>query len=268
MRSLMIVAKNTGLLDTLDDESRKNAEIFLSNDALFIHELTPELAAPLNQLWSQEKVKEAFNNYTAFSTNECINYFFDDIDRLASRDYIPNDTDILRARARTLGVHEITFSAGNTPFKMIDVGGQRTERRKWIHCFQDVRALIYCVAMSEYNLKLFEDARVNRMHESVAMFKELCNCAWFRETCTILFLNKRDLFEQKIQTVDLNVAFPEYTGGCNAEKATKFLEEKFKSLNECPKDIYTHITCATNTENVKFVFQSIRDMMIRATWAC
>ena len=54
---------------------------------------------------------------------------------------------------------------------MVDVGGQRNERKKWIHCFQDVTALIFCVAMSEYDLKLYEDERVNRMHESVTLFE-------------------------------------------------------------------------------------------------
>jgi len=37
------------------------------------------------------------------------------------------------------------------------VGGQRSERKKWIHCFEDVTAIIFCVAMSEYDQVLHED---------------------------------------------------------------------------------------------------------------
>ncbi len=81
-----------------------------------------------------------------------------------------------------------------------------------MHCFQDVTAVIFCVALSEYDLKLQEDDETNRMHESVKLFKEICNSKWFVDTSMILFLNKKDLFEQKIQHVDLNICFPEYRG--------------------------------------------------------
>ena len=42
-------------------------------------------------------------------------------------------------------------------FRLFDVGGQRSERKKWIHCFEDVTAIIFCVAMSEYDQVLHED---------------------------------------------------------------------------------------------------------------
>jgi hypothetical protein len=40
---------------------------------------------------------------------------------------------------------------------MFDVGGQRTERKKWIHCFEGVTAIIFCVDVAEYDLQLAED---------------------------------------------------------------------------------------------------------------
>ena len=43
------------------------------------------------------------------------------------------------------------------PFRMFDVGGQRSERKKWIHCFEGVTAIIFCVALSDYDLVLAED---------------------------------------------------------------------------------------------------------------
>lgn len=41
-------------------------------------------------------------------------------------------------------------------FRMVDVGGQRSERRKWIHCFENVTSIIFLVALSEYDQILFE----------------------------------------------------------------------------------------------------------------
>lgn len=50
---------------------------------------------------------------------------------------------------------------------MFDVGGQRSERKKWIHCFEGVTAIIFCVALSGYDLVLAEDEEMNRMIESM-----------------------------------------------------------------------------------------------------
>jgi len=149
---------------------------------------------------------------------------------------------------------------------MIDVGGQRSERKKWIHCFQDVTAILFCVAMSEYDLKLVEDETVNRMTESITLFEEVCNCSWFNDTNIILFLNKSDIFNEKSERIDLKVCFPEYTGGCDPKQGTLFLKDKFSSLNRNPrKMIYIHVTCATSTENITFVFGAVKECIVRSS---
>jgi len=96
--------------------------------------------------------------------------------------------------------------------RMFDVGGQRSERKKWIHCFEGVTAIIFCVALSAYDLVLAEDEEMNRMHESMKLFDSICNNKWFTETSIILFLNKKDLFEKKITKSPLTICFPDYTG--------------------------------------------------------
>lgn len=94
----------------------------------------------------------------------------------------------------------------------MDVGGQRNERRKWIHCFQDVTAIIFVTAISEYDQFLYEDERQNRLIESLKVFEDICNKSYFSKVAMILFLNKIDLFEDKIQTIDLTCVFPDYDG--------------------------------------------------------
>lgn len=73
--------------------------------------------------------------------------------------------------------------------------------------------VIFCVAMNEYDKMLYEEANVNRMHEAVSLFQQTVNSKWFESVHLILFLNKADLFRDKIKSVDLKVAFPDYTGG-------------------------------------------------------
>lgn len=77
-------------------------------------------------------------------------------------------------------------------YKLFDVGGQRSERKKWIHCFENVTAILFLVAISEYDQSLYEDESINRMQESLALFDSICNSRWFVRTSIILFLNKID----------------------------------------------------------------------------
>ena len=83
--------------------------------------------------------------------------FIEDIDRIWAEDFIPNDQDLLRSRLRTTGITETIFDLGQLTYRMFDVGGQRSERKKWIHCFENVNCLLFLVAISGYDQCLVED---------------------------------------------------------------------------------------------------------------
>jgi len=191
-------------------------------------------------------------------------YFLENLDRISKPDYSPNPQDVLRARSRTTGAKETQFSLDGYTFRIVDVGGQRSERRKWASCFEDVTAVIFCVSLSEYDMNLAEDPTQNRMHESLLLFKNICNSIWFQNTPIIIFLNKRDIFQEKIRHVDLKVCFPEYEGGLDYDIASKFINKRFLGMNENPKKLlYTHFTCATDTNNIVVVFKAVKDIVLR-----
>lgn len=98
---------------------------------------------------------------------------------------------------------ETAFTHPTPTHSIFDVGGQRNERKKWIHCFDDVTAVIFVAAISEYDQVLYEESGQNRMYEALDLFDEICNSRWFKDTSMILFLNKKDLFEQKMKKVDI-----------------------------------------------------------------
>lgn len=169
---------------------------------------------------------------------------------------------------------------------MVDVGGQRSERKKWIHCFEDVTAIIFMVAISEYDQVLFEDESVNRIGESLTLFQSICDMEWFSKTSIILFMNKTDLFKKKLKTSPLKTYFPKYKGkpsfiiynyiysllsinigGDNYEEACKFLMEQFQALTvkNSDKQVYTHFTCATDTKQIKFVMSAVNDIILQST---
>lgn len=74
--------------------------------------------------------------------------------------YAPTEQDVLRSRVKTTGITETTFRVGESTYKMFDVGGQRSERKKWIHCFENVTSIVFLVAISEYDQVLVEDETV------------------------------------------------------------------------------------------------------------
>ena len=91
------------------------------------------------------------------SNADHLSSFFIDLDRLFTRDFLPSNQDVLRARLRTTGITETHFDLGALQYRMFDVGGQRSERKKWIHCFENVNALLFLVAISGYDQCLAED---------------------------------------------------------------------------------------------------------------
>lgn len=103
------------------------------------------------------------------------------------------------------------------------------------------------------------------MHESMKLFDSICNNKWFTETSMILFLNKKDLFSEKITRSPLTLCFSDYTGGNEYGEAGSFIQRKFEELNKQKekKEIYTHFTCATDTTNVQFVFDAVTDVIIK-----
>jgi guanine nucleotide-binding protein G(i) subunit alpha len=138
--------------------------------------------------------------------------YFDSIDRIAAHDYVPNDQDVLRSRVKTTGITETTFIIQDLTYRMFDVGGQRSERKKWIHCFENVTTILFLVAISEYDQLLFEDETVNRMQEALTLFDSICNSRWFVKTSIILFLNKIDRFKEKLPVSPMQNYFPDYEG--------------------------------------------------------
>lgn len=109
------------------------------------------------------------------------------------------------------------------------------------------------------------------MQEALTLFDSICNSRWFVKTSIvsqvdlymslaiayphlkILFLNKIDLFAEKLPHSPLGDYFPDYNGGDNYDLACEYLLHRFVSLNQnaATKQIYAHYTCATDTQQIK-----------------
>uniref|UniRef100_A0A914XFK6 Uncharacterized protein n=1 Tax=Plectus sambesii TaxID=2011161 RepID=A0A914XFK6_9BILA len=105
--------------------------------------LPDRLFHAMQLLWAYEGVRKAYSRRSEFQLEDTAKYFLDALDRLRKPDYVPTERDILMIRVPTCGVVEVSFPCKNQCFRVFDVGGQRSERKKWIHCFDDVDAIIF-----------------------------------------------------------------------------------------------------------------------------
>ncbi|GHJ84591.1 hypothetical protein NliqN6_0993 [Naganishia liquefaciens] len=241
---------------------------------------TEELADAVQKLWEDPEIQKAYAKRNELQLNDSAAYYFNAIGRIGRRDFIPTDQDILRSRVKTTGISETLFRVGELTYRLFDVGGQRSERKKWIHCFEDCNAIIFLVAISEYDQKLYEDESVNRLTEALTLFKTICNSRWFTRTSIVRGRSATngstrgnrtsaliiDIFREKLPVSSLSRYFPDYRGDdLDYEAACSFLLDKFASLNHnIEKSIYAHFTCATDTKALSFVMSAVNDVIIQA----
>jgi len=255
--------------DLLDESCKLNDS--LANSKKWVLELkdsedfivTQNFAKHCKALWADQGLKNTFNYRSKFQIPDAVPYFFDRIDVIADSSYVPSYNDILMCRARTTGIVQTDFIVHGQGFKLVDVGGQRSERKKWMHYFEDVTAVVFVAAISEYDQRCYEDLETNRIDESLNLFRDTLNSKWLHKCHTILFLNKKDIFAEKIKRVPLKEHFPEYTGDDNYELAVDYVKNQFLARNE-NKDIrvFVHVTCATSSDNVSFTFAAVSDILV------
>ncbi|TPP66138.1 GTP binding protein alpha subunit Gq [Fasciola gigantica] len=241
------------------------AEAIREIDYESVTSMDPQHVIAIRSLWDDPGIKECYDRRREYQLTDSAKYYLDNLDRISQPDYVPTLQDILRVRVPTTGIVEYPFDLDSIIFRMVDVGGQRSERRKWIHCFESVTSIMFLVALSEYDQVLVESDNENRMEESKALFRTIISYPWFQESSVILFLNKKDLLEEKILYSHLVDYFPEYDGPQrDAEAARDFILKMFVELNPDPeKIIYSHFTCATDTENIRFVFAAVKDTILQ-----
>ncbi|KAI7891026.1 guanine nucleotide binding protein, alpha subunit [Mucor mucedo] len=219
---------------------------------------------PLKSLWKDAGIQAAKEKGNMFALHDNASYFFDQLDKFWEPDYIPSDQDIIRCRAKTTGIVETIFHIGPLTYRMFDVGGQRSERKKWIHCFENVTAILFVVAISGYDQCLIEDRNSNQMQEGLMLFDTICNSPWFINTSMILFLNKIDIFKQKILVSPVSKWFPDFKGDdSDFEQTSMFFRKRFQRLNQNPsKQVYAHNTDATDTKLLQHVMVSVSDIIL------
>lgn len=226
-----------------------------------------ELLKLAEEIWCDENLQDLFKDQIcdyAVRVTDADGYFLKRIKKMNSPSYIPTDDDLLHMRRPTDGVEEFRFTYRSCDFTIIDVGGCKAERRKWINLFSRANMIIYCAPLVDYSITLEEDTNVNSMAESLNIFESVVNLAYFQDTPLLLFLNKKDLLSKQVKAVSLIDYFPDYKGADdNPHEVVAYIKSKFlHKIKDKSRPVKVHLICATNTRDVKKAFEISLDWVL------
>ncbi|KAF9447682.1 G-alpha-domain-containing protein [Macrolepiota fuliginosa MF-IS2] len=224
-------------------------------------------------LWSDPVIQQLLVKLK-LRMQEHTGFFLDALERVTAPRYLPSDDDILRARLKTLGVTEHHFrmrhDAGfGKDWRIYDVGGQRSQVPAWIPYFDHMDAIIFLTPISAFDQVLEEDSKVNRLQDSVHLWKEIISNELLRNTNIILFLNKIDIFQAKLEA---GIRFADYVTSYgdrpnDFENTSAYLKKKFasilKSHSKTPRILYCHLTTVTDTKSTGYILTNLHEMLMR-----
>ncbi|KAJ7886678.1 heterotrimeric G protein alpha subunit 4 [Mycena leptocephala] len=229
---------------------------YMYDDDTFPEQYLGAIAA----LWNDLTVQTAIRRGGESALPENLSYLCAILPRIFSPSFVPTHHDIFHLRARSTGITETVMSNG---IQVVDVGGAKSERRKWIHTFNDVTVIIFTVGLSGYDRCLIEDQDDNQMQDSMAIWDSICHSKWFEGTPIILCLNKNDLFEREVLHSDIVNFFPDFQGDRgDAVAGRNYFINRFSRLANragrvLDKDVFIHVVTATDTGMMAELMNSV-----------
>lgn len=188
-------------------------------------------------------------------------YFLDSMDRILNVEYVPTLQDLLRCPTEETGIAELNLEIDSLAFKLIDISQMVTDRRKWLHFFEDVAFVLFVVSLAEYDQ--VDENEFNRMHEALKLFEELKVEKWFKRTSFALLFTKTDLFDEKIKKTSLSVCFPEYNKTLDGDEK-EYIKKKFEGEARKKARVYTDFIGSLDHLKVNhFLLETAKDVIIR-----
>ncbi|KAJ3782383.1 heterotrimeric GTP-binding alpha subunit [Lentinula aff. detonsa] len=246
-----------------------NAQNSIKNNLIQLLEASKD---NIELLWKDNDTQRALEE-REINLRDSPGFFLDDVDRIASPSYQPTDSDIVRARVRTDGVEEHHLVAetarlkGND-FYITDVSGMRSARHSWIPFFDDSQAILFLAPLM-FNQMLEEDPHVNRLEDSLLLWKEICLNVLLANCNIIIFFNKMDILRRTLESgVEVRKYVPSYGDAPNdVASVTKYFKDRFKSyhrkLSPKPRTFISHETSAIDINSTTALVVTVHEGIIR-----
>jgi hypothetical protein len=223
---------------------------------------TADIVDHIKNIIAEKAIKQVLERKKELQFYENGEYWFENIDRICDPDYVPTMQDVVRTKVKTVGmietekvveISEELINTDNVPISLCDVGGQRpyaicvfltfcSERRKWVHGYKNVSAVLYFVSLPEFTQTCYEDEVTNRLTESVKVFEGIINHQGKAEALNLvnsyLIFTKPDLLVQAIKENNSEVQklLGEFAQDEGQTQPVKFFEaekEKDENVEHC-----------------------------------
>ncbi|KAG6334212.1 hypothetical protein ID866_4883 [Astraeus odoratus] len=229
------------------DEDSSTTSIARDEAQQVLHACCEDIAT----LWNNHLVREVLKKRKV-RLEESPGFFLNDLQRVTVPDYIPSDDDVLRARLKTVGVSEYRC-------EMEAAAGR--EQATWVPFFDDIDAIIFLAPISGFDQVLAEDRTVNRLEDSVLLWKAICSNKLLSSVDIVLFLNKCDILDAKLKAgIRLAKYVRSYGDRSNdLDTACKYFRSKFSAIHReyspLPRKFYGFCTSVTVCYPIPFSFR-------------
>ncbi|KAJ7134018.1 G-protein alpha subunit [Mycena crocata] len=155
----------------------------------------------LSSLWKDSGVRRALDSRKARPQDDP-GFFLDDAPRVTADNYIPTNRDIMRAKIRTMGVEEQRFVADSGPtlgteFFIVEVGQTKRKTAVWNFMHDQVQVIMFLAPLVFWQ-RLDDNPEVNRVQDSLELWKETVSSQLLARITLILLFNKKDLLQAHI----------------------------------------------------------------------
>ncbi|KAF7289911.1 hypothetical protein MIND_01366000 [Mycena indigotica] len=242
------------------------------SEEMQIRRILSACATDIAALWASEDVQQGLRDRDII-LQEQSGFFLDEVQRICQESYTPTPNDILRARVHTVGPeeHVIHMESGTETMRtwtVYDVGGSTSQRAAWAQFFDDVHVIIFLAPISAFNETLAENHTVNRLADSLKLWRTICSNKLLVNVEFILFLNKVDILTRKIQS---GIRFAEHVTSFRdkpnePKEVIKYLSDAFATINQTysprKRKMHRHVTCAIDTKATSIVINDIREVIL------
>jgi len=249
-------------LDNSDETLQAAAET-ITDIPLRNFTLTPDIATTILKIWQSPEIQATYISRSHFQLHAAAHYFMENTLRFSSSDFSPTEEDILQAREVTSGIKETkVVSPDGRETIFIDVGGQRSERRKWLHVFDNCTAVVYVVDLNGYCQLLEEDNKTNRFRDSLDCLCKISENEALKNLPFLIFLNKYDLFVERLKQDPVAQFFEDFHG--TDDDALEFFKAKVIEAFHGNHMYAPYVTCAIDSTAISKVWEDCEEILSKA----
>ena len=206
----------------------------------------------------------------------------DNIHDLLNPDYILSNQEVIRGQIETTSLHRLSVDIDGSQFEFLDVGGVRSERRKWDQYYEAVDLVMFIVSLPGYYQCLVEDSNTvslmvaffpidqvshlrnpkTQMREALKTFESVTKAEPLKHTPIVLFLNKTDMFMNRLVDIPISDHFMNFKGGSDYPQACEYFAQRFRKLDRRENGkLYFNLT---NAGNIDMFQQTLRTLRLTA----